>query len=169
LLARYLVNQSPDGVDQQQVAWQSAVQSMPIDLDEIVQRAESTAGQGIRIGLSLPAGAGAPFRFDSLVGDTRVRVLLDHHSGRILRVERTQGQSLAESVEQKFADLHYGRLPGTISRALWVILGVLPLVLFATATLMWWNRTGRRRPVSQRAALASPPRESRRTADRRIT
>jgi uncharacterized iron-regulated membrane protein len=42
-----------------------------------------------------------------------------------------------------FARLHFGRFRGAYGwalQALWVVLGLIPPVLFATGALMWWNR-----------------------------
>jgi uncharacterized iron-regulated membrane protein len=36
--------------------------------------------------------------------------------------------------------LHFGNFAGTKTKALWVVLGLLPAVLFVTGTIMWWNR-----------------------------
>jgi len=39
-----------------------------------------------------------------------------------------------------FSYAHYGNFAGWSVKALWVILGLAPAVLFSTALLMWWNR-----------------------------
>lgn len=36
--------------------------------------------------------------------------------------------------------LHFGNFAGNKTKALWVVLGLLPSVLFLTGTIMWWNR-----------------------------
>jgi uncharacterized iron-regulated membrane protein len=36
--------------------------------------------------------------------------------------------------------LHFGRFGGWPIKALWTVLGLLPLVLFITGAVMWWNR-----------------------------
>jgi uncharacterized iron-regulated membrane protein len=36
--------------------------------------------------------------------------------------------------------LHFGRFGGWPIKALWAALGLLPVVLFITGTVMWWNR-----------------------------
>jgi uncharacterized iron-regulated membrane protein len=38
------------------------------------------------------------------------------------------------------ARLHFGRFAGWSVKVLWVILGLVPPVLFVTGALMWWNR-----------------------------
>lgn len=59
---------------------------------------------------------------------------------------------------------HFGRFGGLGVRVLWVLLGLLPAVLFVTGGIMWWNRVlrDRRTPVTSpdlsRQAVASRPR-----------
>lgn len=36
--------------------------------------------------------------------------------------------------------LHFGNFAGDKTKALWVVLGLLPSFLFVTGTIMWWNR-----------------------------
>lgn len=36
--------------------------------------------------------------------------------------------------------LHFGNFAGWKTKALWVLLGLLPVFLFATGAIMWWNR-----------------------------
>ena len=36
--------------------------------------------------------------------------------------------------------LHFGRFGGWPVKALWTVLGLIPLVLFITGAVMWWNR-----------------------------
>jgi uncharacterized iron-regulated membrane protein len=36
--------------------------------------------------------------------------------------------------------LHFGRFGGWPIKALWTVLGLIPLVLFITGAVMWWNR-----------------------------
>ena len=36
--------------------------------------------------------------------------------------------------------LHFGRFGGWPIKAIWTVLGVIPLVLFITGAVMWWNR-----------------------------
>lgn len=49
--------------------------------------------------------------------------------------------------------LHFGRYGGWSMKALWTALGLIPLVLFITASIMWWNRV--LRPALQRPTATS--------------
>ena len=52
--------------------------------------------------------------------------------------------------------LHFGNFAGWKTKALWVVLGLLPVFLFVTGAIMWWNRVlspaARRSRRTERAA-----------------
>ena len=48
--------------------------------------------------------------------------------------------------------LHFGNFAGSKTKALWVVLGLLPVVLFGTGAIMWWNRV--LSPAARRAREA---------------
>jgi uncharacterized iron-regulated membrane protein len=50
--------------------------------------------------------------------------------------------------------VHFGRFGGWPIKALWTVLGLLPLVLFITGAVMWWNRV--LRPALDRSQRAVP-------------
>jgi uncharacterized iron-regulated membrane protein len=41
--------------------------------------------------------------------------------------------------------LHFGRFGGWTSRVIWAVLGLVPVLLFVTGAMMWWNRVVRAR------------------------
>ena len=50
--------------------------------------------------------------------------------------------------------LHFGRFGGWPIKALWTVLGLIPVVLFITGVVMWWNRV--LRPALQRERGLKP-------------
>ena len=50
-----------------------------------------------------------------------------------------------ESVLLALLQLHFGRFGGLGVRVLWVVLGLLPAVLFVTGFVLWWTRVVRKR------------------------
>ena len=48
----------------------------------------------------------------------------------------TTGQKILRA----FSYAHYGNFAGWPFKALWVVLGLVPVVLFVTGVVMWWNR-----------------------------
>ena len=51
--------------------------------------------------------------------------------------------------------LHFGRFGGWPIKALWTVLGLVPLVLFITGAVMWWNRL--LRPAIDRSERSLKP------------
>ena len=51
--------------------------------------------------------------------------------------------------------MHFGRYGGTGVRITYVIIGLLPAVLFVTGAIMWWNRSLRRWVADMRAARSA--------------
>jgi uncharacterized iron-regulated membrane protein len=58
-------------------------------------------------------------------------------------------------VLQWLARLHFGRFGGWPIKALWTVLGLIPLILFITGAVMWWNRVLRPRLFQNQALTAS--------------
>jgi len=52
---------------------------------------------------------------------------------------------LGDVALQWLSRLHFGRFGGWPIKALWTVLGLIPLLLFITGALMWWNRVLRPR------------------------
>jgi uncharacterized iron-regulated membrane protein len=50
-----------------------------------------------------------------------------------------------DEVLQWLSRLHFGRFGGWPIKALWTVVGLIPLVLFVTGAVMWWNRVLRPR------------------------
>lgn len=48
--------------------------------------------------------------------------------------------TLGGRILRGFSYAHYGNFGGWPVKVLWVLLGFVPVVLFGTALLMWWNR-----------------------------
>ena len=51
--------------------------------------------------------------------------------------------------------LHFGNFAGMKTKALWVVLGLLPVLLFVTGAIMWWNRV--LSPAARRTREARVP------------
>ena len=53
---------------------------------------------------------------------------------------RRRPLTLGAKILRGFSQAHYGTFGGWGVKILWVILGLVPAVLFSTALLMWWSR-----------------------------
>lgn len=53
---------------------------------------------------------------------------------------RRRPLTLGGKILRDFSSLHYGNFGGWPLKALWVLLGFVPVVLLGSALIMWWNR-----------------------------
>ena len=57
-----------------------------------------------------------------------------------LRPRRRRPLTLGQKILRTFSLAHYGNFAGWPFKLLWLILGLVPTVLFFTGAVMWWNR-----------------------------
>src|SRR5262249_3007411 len=64
--------------------------------------------------------------------------------------------STGDKIVRWFTYLHFGNFAGPKTKAVWVFLGLAPVLLFFTGVLMWWNRVLSReaRKLRTRSELA---------------
>lgn len=67
-------------------------------------------------------------------------VHLDQYTGKVLRLDNQQTQSLSKQIWKYIAALHFGTFGGIKTRILYVFLGIAPLILFMTGFIMWRGR-----------------------------
>ncbi len=72
-------------------------------------------------------------------------VYFDQHSGEILQQWDMTNPNFADFIRSWLAPLHRGSFGGPGIKALWVIFGLAPAMLFILGAWMWWHRV-RRRP-----------------------
>lgn len=63
---------------------------------------------------------------------------------RISDPQAILGQRPGDKVIAWLVLLHFGRFEGAALKAAWVVIGLAPAVMAATAAVMWWTRAGRR-------------------------
>jgi uncharacterized iron-regulated membrane protein len=83
-------------------------------------------------------------------------VYLDQFSGQVVRIEDSQKQRLGDRVLNSFTPLHYGTFGGLPTRILYVFVGLAPLILFVTGSIMWWHQR-RRSPSQLTQTTLTPP------------
>jgi len=96
-------------------------------------------------GLALPVSPSDPFtvQMDPPHAEDRgeyVQVVFDRYSGAVLSDVDSRGQSLAIRTVLFIRPLHFGTFAGTWSRVAWILVGLMPGVLFFTGFVMWWRR-----------------------------
>jgi uncharacterized iron-regulated membrane protein len=82
-------------------------------------------------------------------------VYLDQFSGAILSEPPHGGRSLGDVVMAWVVPLHVGSFGGTGVRLLWLLLGLMPPLLFTTGLVMWWTRVLRPRWLRAMSLRAS--------------
>ncbi|GAB4455503.1 MAG: PepSY-associated TM helix domain-containing protein [Armatimonadaceae bacterium] len=119
-------------------------------LDTLVSQHREVLGTGGRFtSVELPADGG---REVILYGEPaggrrwgdRIKVTVDTVTGEIRRLEDNRTAPMKEKVVRWLGPLHFGRWGDTASKALYVLVGaVVPLGLFVTGALRWWQRRRR--------------------------
>lgn len=128
----------------------------PVQPDTTARSLDTLLGQADRVlpaattWISLPQTPQAPLVVrkklsQELHPNGRSFVYLDPYSGRVLQVEHAPAAPLGTRVFNTFYPLHIGRIGGTPTRVLQVIVGLAPTLLLVTGFVMWRNRVKRRR------------------------
>ena len=73
-------------------------------------------------------------------GTSSLDVDVDAASGQILNKGQEEGFGVSMDAHNFVEALHFGRVGGSLTQALWVLLGLSPTLLGVTGYLMWWNR-----------------------------
>lgn len=81
----------------------------------------------------------------------RSQVFIDRFSGKVLQVKNGLEPNLGDRVLASFTPLHYGTFWGLPSRILYLFVGLSPLMLLITGTIMWWYRPRRNMASQPRA------------------
>lgn len=119
----------------------------PVDLDELVGRAHVAVPDALVTQVSLPASARDTYKVRIKVqGEAfefgRSQVYFDRYGGELRGIYDSRSLSVPQRVFVEWmAPIHYGLFGGLFTRILWAIAGVVPLVLFISGCLMWWNRS----------------------------
>lgn len=123
----------------------SRLQAGPVDkpsIDEFLQTAEHALMHGKPHTIALPQRPRQAVRVATKVhGDLAAsNVYLDRYSGQVLRVDEYSKMPLGARILGWMGPLHFGTFGGTWSKVIWFILGFVPVLMFGTGSIMWWNR-----------------------------
>jgi len=50
---------------------------------------------------------------------------------------------------------HFGNFAGTSVKVIWCVLGIVPVLLFITGVIMWWNRVLRKKGMGRNSAVGA--------------
>ncbi|QNI30547.1 PepSY domain-containing protein [Alloacidobacterium dinghuense] len=116
-----------------------------VPLEPLVQEALQRHPDCILRGLALPLSPSDPLsvQLDPPHAEDRgqyAQVVFDRYSGKVLSDVDSRNQSLAIRLVLFIRPLHFGTFAGHWSRIAWILVGLMPGVLFFTGFVMWWRR-----------------------------
>ena len=96
-------------------------------------------------GLALPVAPSDSFtvQLDPPHAEDRgdyAQVVFDRYTGKVLSDIDSRRESLAIRLVLFIRPLHFGTFAGHWSRIAWILVGLMPGILFFTGFLMWWRR-----------------------------
>jgi uncharacterized iron-regulated membrane protein len=129
----------------------------PLAIEDLIQRGNAVIPNTKTTFLVFPDKPEAPFlvakRKAQEVGRYgNTRIYLDQFTGELVQLQDGVKPSRAEAILNQFNSVHFGTFGGLPTRILYVFVGLAPLVLFITGTVMWWHR----RRLKGKDAIASP-------------
>jgi uncharacterized iron-regulated membrane protein len=141
-----------------------------VSLDEVLRVAATALPQAPPNWIHLPENPSDVYsvRF-RLPGEWQLEgmnyVHVDGFTGLVVRVDRHAERTAAQRMLRAMFPLHVGTYGGLVTRVLWFLLGLTPLVLFITGSLMWYRRTFR--PPTLESPQITKPSADFRLKDRR--
>ena len=122
------------------VAGQAPVTLEPLILEALRRHPDCTLR-----GLALPVSPSDPVsvQLDPPHAEDRgdyAQVVFDRYSGKVLSDVDSRNQSLAIRLVLFIRPLHYGTFAGQWSRVAWILVGLMPAVLFFSGFILWWRR-----------------------------
>jgi uncharacterized iron-regulated membrane protein len=124
-----------------------------ISLDRVLEVSSAVLPQAPPNWIHLPGDEDAHFTVRKrLPGEWRREganhVHVDPFDGRLLRADLHSERTPAQRVLRSMFPLHVGTFGGTATRVLWLLLGFVPLVLFASSLALWNARRRSTAPAS---------------------
>ncbi len=146
----------------------------PLELSELLQKANAALPGGITTYVSIPDTPEAAFRLGKkLPHETQEyglsRVYLDQYSGAVVLLQNSLNASLGDRVLNSFSPLHYGTFGGLPTRILYVFVGLSLTVLFVTSLVMYgyrYRNRGRQAQAIQHSQIAITDSPSNHRSDR---
>lgn len=134
-------------------------------LQALVGEARARQPHARVVRVATPARADQPYTVfladEPFAHDHQTRYFFDQHTGELLKiVPRGIAGSIGDRTLAWIGPLHTGNYGSAWVKALYVVLGLAPALLFVTGFTMWWNRVAARRWRESRASsrgLPEPP------------
>jgi uncharacterized iron-regulated membrane protein len=143
------LTRSPGAAEHDPQSWMSAG-AIAASLDDIFRSAETAVPHAELTVLTWPANSkGSFWARERLPGDwARLGdqyIFIDQYNAAVLRADLSRRLAPASRIMLTMSPLHYGTFGGTVTRWIWIVMGLVPGLLSITGFLMWWNRVVTRR------------------------
>jgi uncharacterized iron-regulated membrane protein len=135
-----------------------------LSLDAIMAKAEASVDGFEAMYLSLPWEAGLPLSVygrvptrNPLASDYSSYLSFDGQTGSLVSTYDIREAGFFAQIIDSYRELHFGTFGGVVSRALWFLVGLVPLALALTGLWLWWHRRQKARVlVEKRSGLVAP-------------
>jgi uncharacterized iron-regulated membrane protein len=133
----------------------------PVDLDVVLAAAMRTMPEAEARLFTFSSRSELPHSLHKMLPDDfRTQgdnvVYLHPQTGEVVRADYHNDLPLGVRLQRDMFGLHFGTFWGHWSRVVWLVVGVAPLVLYVSGTLMWWNRS-LSKAMRRRLARAAAP------------
>lgn len=114
-------------------------------LDQVLAAARAAIPQGEMTLFRFAGKTGTPHSLHvRLPGDWRTQgdnvAYVHPQTAEVVRVDYHAALPLGVRLQRDIYGLHFGTFGGDASRVVWLMVGVVPMVLFGSGLLMYWNR-----------------------------
>jgi uncharacterized iron-regulated membrane protein len=141
-----LSGKSPQGVVKllgAKSAWH--IGATPLALSDIIASAKESMPQTQVGGIIFPPDKLGSYRLDMVSGNVprtgkREMLIIDQYTGRVLLNSRNHFPNIGNAYLAWLTPIHYGSFGGTPTQIIAIIAGLMPLTLFITGFLIWWQR-----------------------------
>jgi uncharacterized iron-regulated membrane protein len=131
-----------------------------LTIDSAIAIGESHFPGSRVVWVRVPATAGEPYDLQIRQAGApmsrfpRTHLWIDQYSGRVLAMKDPRTDSFSDTVLNWLVPIHDGKAFGLFGRVVVAVLGLLPVALFVTGVMRWWQKRVVRLKVQRRAAPA---------------
>ena len=153
----HIVHEYEEHAEGEEFVMQERLYSDTISVDEIQKQTEIRMQDFEATYIRFPNGEKDHFTFfgdvhpnNPLISEYASTVSFDRDSGEyISQFDIREAQALSVVIDT-FRRLHFGNFAGIVSKILWCLVGLSPLVLTVTGLYMWFKRRKQRQAKKQR-------------------
>lgn len=130
-------------------------------LDKYLQAGQAAMPDAVVTEMRLPESGSGPIEIRLYrTGDLAPagnRVYLDPSTAAAITIDRLVDRPFGARFLAALSPIHYGEFGGLPIKALWSLVALCPVLLFATGVMVWWQRRSRKRTVMAPKEAAAMP------------